>query len=138
MTTLWDIALHGGDSGMPESLRRYVLTTWQRSARSYRLPHDPVTAHRLLCSSIARLLVAEDPTEPGTAAGWLLHTPTAPPIIHYAYVRDRHRRRGCARALLAAAGQHQAKLFTTAAKIPRALRDLFPEVVVEQARDSFL
>lgn len=136
--TTWDLRLHGGDAGMPESLRRYVLTTWQRSARSYRLPHDPAVAHRLLCSSVARLLVAEDPDEPGTAIGWLLHTPTRPPIVHYTYVRASRRRQGCARALLTAAGQLTDKLHTTAAKIPRTLRDLIPTVVVEQAHDSFL
>jgi hypothetical protein len=132
--TAWALTAYGRDTGLPESLRRYVLSTWQRSARSGRLEHDPVVSHQLLCSSVAVLLTAEHPEVPGRVAGWLLATPTAPPIVHYAYTRSTHRRSGCARALLAAVGQSLpvSRLYTTyAGRLPRPIRGVVGDVVVE-------
>lgn len=128
--------------GLDESLRRYVLSSWLRSARAGRLEHDAVAAHKLLCRSVCRLVVATPPEiGPPYVAGWCLFTPTSSPVIHYAYVRAHHRRSGAARAMLAAAGLDptQRRLTTTqAGRLPRAVREAFESVAVVGAADSLL
>lgn len=131
MSAPWVIERYAARGDVPESLRRYVLQTWARSSRSCKLEHDNQLAQRLLTRSICDLLVAEHVDFRGVAAGWALITPTAPPVIHYVYVRQLARRGeggagGCATALCTAAGLGTKLLTSQRGRLPAAVRSRFP------------
>lgn len=130
MSAPWVIERYAARGDVPESLRRYVLQTWARSSRSCKLSHDNQLARRLLTSSICDLLVAEHVDFRGVAAGWALITPTAPPVMHYVYVRQLARRGelnagGCATALCTAAGLRGKLLTSQPGRLPAAVRARF-------------
>lgn len=55
---------------------------------------------RMLDDAQVKLLVAHEPGQPETIVGWIAYTPMPRTmVLHYAYVRDRARRRGVAETL---------------------------------------
>lgn len=86
----------------------YIASTWTHSLVSHdkanRKSETNQLVDKLLDDPSVRLLVACEPTNTDQIDGWLCYTPTPRAlVVHYVYVRDKMRRRGIARAMLAKA-----------------------------------
>ncbi len=98
-------------------LSPFILDSWLKSFRKSRkagvVPNNlytPVYTEtiRQLLSRCAQVLTAVD-----QILGWLCHERTSDgqPVVHYAFVKSRYRRRGILRSLLTAAGIDPAQRF---------------------------
>lgn len=97
----------------------FVADSWVRNAlqgdrRAVRSEVNRIV-DRLLDDEAVRLLIANEPGQTNTILGWLAYTPLPSGlVVHFAYVRDRARRRGIGGQLLARALEgRQRKIFYT-------------------------
>ncbi len=97
----------------------FVADSWTRNALQgdRKLVRSEVnrTVDRLLDDEAVRLLIANEPGQTNTIVGWLAYTPLPSGlVVHFAYVRERARRRGVGGQLLGRALEgRQRKIFWT-------------------------
>ena len=86
----------------------YLAATWVTSLVTHSKANTRGETNRLvdrlLDDASVRILIACEPTNTDKIDGWICYTPTPRALVlHYAYVRDKMRRRGIGRAMLAKA-----------------------------------
>jgi GNAT superfamily N-acetyltransferase len=82
----------------------YVASTWVKSLytadKRRRMSDLNALVDRMLDEPTVRLLVACEPTDAERILGWVAFTPSVGlPVLHYVYVREKHRRHGIARQM---------------------------------------
>lgn len=91
----------------------YIASTWVmaygrgHAVQRYRKRHHPniaPTVDRILDHATTEGRVAVRADDARAILGWIIFVPAVRPVIHFAYVRRGHRRRGIGAALCIAAG----------------------------------